>query len=121
MSPSTSPTTHSLSCPHDVLKPTTYPSLFPSARCLTFRNFCQPLSLQSLFINLNIKDLRVGKMKETIGIIGLDVVLNARVVLISLCTKTLHKIKAVLGDEGYRKFIKSSLRHRLKVCEEEKD
>ncbi|KAK9136662.1 hypothetical protein Sjap_007256 [Stephania japonica] len=63
----------------------------------------------------------VMKVKETTGIIGLDVVLNAREVLISLYTKTFHEIKAVLEDEGYKKADESSMRHRLKVCEEEED
>ncbi|KAK9103744.1 hypothetical protein Sjap_020998 [Stephania japonica] len=63
----------------------------------------------------------LAKVKETTGIVGLDVVPNAREVLISLYTKTLHEIKAVPEDEGYRKAVESFTRHRLKACEEEED
>ncbi|XP_068642612.1 probable NADH dehydrogenase [ubiquinone] 1 alpha subcomplex subunit 5, mitochondrial [Aristolochia californica] len=63
----------------------------------------------------------LAKMKETTGIAGLDVVPNAREVLISLYTKTMKEIEAVPPDEGYRKAVESFTKHRLKVCEEEED
>uniref|UniRef100_A0A803N8Q0 Uncharacterized protein n=1 Tax=Chenopodium quinoa TaxID=63459 RepID=A0A803N8Q0_CHEQI len=63
----------------------------------------------------------MAKVKETTGIVGLDVVPNAREVLISLYTKTLKEIQTVPEDEGYRKAVESFTRHRLKVCEEEPD
>ena len=61
------------------------------------------------------------KVKQTTGIVGLDVVPNARAVLIDLYTKTLKEIRAVPEDEGYRKAVESFTRHRLKVCQEEED
>ncbi|XP_021775096.1 probable NADH dehydrogenase [ubiquinone] 1 alpha subcomplex subunit 5, mitochondrial [Chenopodium quinoa] len=63
----------------------------------------------------------MAKVKETTGIVGLDVVPNAREVLISLYSKTLKEIQIVPEDEGYRKAVESFTRHRLKVCEEEPD
>lgn len=63
----------------------------------------------------------MAKVKETTGIVGLDVVPNARAVLISLYTKTLNEIKTVPEDEGYRKAVESFTNHRLKVCQEEED
>lgn len=63
----------------------------------------------------------MAKVKETTGIVGLDVVPNAREVLISLYAKTLKEIQAVPEDEGYRKAVESFTRHRLKVCQEEDD
>ncbi|OVA02113.1 ETC complex I subunit [Macleaya cordata] len=63
----------------------------------------------------------LAKVKQTTGIVGLDVVPNAREVLISLYTKTLKEIQAVPEDEGYRKAVESFTRHRLEVCEEEED
>ncbi|XP_050224868.1 probable NADH dehydrogenase [ubiquinone] 1 alpha subcomplex subunit 5, mitochondrial [Mercurialis annua] len=63
----------------------------------------------------------MAKMKETTGIVGLDVVPNAREVLINLYTKTLKEIKAVPEDEGYRKAVESFTSNRLKVCREEED
>ncbi|GMH26821.1 hypothetical protein Nepgr_028664 [Nepenthes gracilis] len=63
----------------------------------------------------------MAKVKETTGIVGLEVVPNAREVLISLYTKTLREIQAVPEDEGYRKAVESFTRHRLKVCQEEED
>ncbi|URD79786.1 NADH dehydrogenase (ubiquinone) 1 alpha subcomplex [Musa troglodytarum] len=62
-----------------------------------------------------------GKVKETTGIVGLDVVPNAREVLVSLYNRTLKEIQAVPQDEGYRKAIESFTRHRLQVCQEEED
>ncbi|KAG0501143.1 hypothetical protein HPP92_001215 [Vanilla planifolia] len=63
----------------------------------------------------------MAKVKETTGIGGLDVVPNARAVLISLYTRTLKEIQAVPEDEGYRKAVESFTRHRLQVCQEEED
>lgn len=74
------------------------------------RRFARPSSL-----------LMMSKLKETTGIVGLEVVPNAREVLIGLYTKTLTEIQRVPEDEGYRKAVESFTRHRLKVCEEEED
>ncbi|XP_010482661.1 PREDICTED: probable NADH dehydrogenase [ubiquinone] 1 alpha subcomplex subunit 5, mitochondrial [Camelina sativa] len=63
----------------------------------------------------------LAKVKETTGIVGLDVVPNARVVLIDLYNKTLKEIQAVPEDEGYRKSVEAFTRHRLSVCKEEED
>ncbi|KAL6503905.1 hypothetical protein OROGR_025828 [Orobanche gracilis] len=65
--------------------------------------------------------MMMARMKETTGIVGLDVVPNAREVLIGLYTKTLEEIKSVPEDEGYRKAVESFTRHRLNVCQEEKE
>ncbi|KAJ8554372.1 hypothetical protein K7X08_025050 [Anisodus acutangulus] len=65
--------------------------------------------------------MMMAKVKETTGIVGLDVVPNAREVLINLYGKTLDEIKAVPEDEGYRKAVESFTRHRLCVCQEEED
>ena len=61
------------------------------------------------------------RVKETTGIVGLEVVPNAREVLISLYTKTLKEIKAVPENEGYRKAVESFTNHRLSVCHEEEE
>ncbi|CAL1371094.1 unnamed protein product [Linum trigynum] len=63
----------------------------------------------------------MAKVKQTTGIVGLDVVPNAKEVLISLYSKTLNEIQAVPPDEGYRKAVESFTKHRLKVCQEEED
>ncbi|KAL5727177.1 hypothetical protein ACHQM5_000401 [Ranunculus cassubicifolius] len=63
----------------------------------------------------------LSKIKETTGIVGLEVVPNAREVLISLYNKTLKEIQAVPEDEGYRKAVESFTKQRLQVCVEEKD
>ncbi|KAL6291578.1 hypothetical protein ACE6H2_009088 [Prunus campanulata] len=63
----------------------------------------------------------MAKVKQTTGIVGLDVVPNAREVLIELYSKTLKEIQAVPEDEGYRKAVESFTRQRLKVCREEED
>ncbi|GAB4827310.1 hypothetical protein Ancab_034196 [Ancistrocladus abbreviatus] len=63
----------------------------------------------------------MAKVKETTGIVGLEVVPNAREVLISLYNQTLREIQAVPEDEGYRKAVESFTRHRLKICQQEED
>ncbi|MBA0689939.1 hypothetical protein Goari_007640 [Gossypium aridum] len=73
-----------------------------------------------MFLRLVSRPL-LAKFKETTGIVGLDVVPNAREVLIGLYNKTLKEIQAVPEDEGYRKAVESFTRHRLKVCQEEED
>jgi NADH dehydrogenase (ubiquinone) 1 alpha subcomplex subunit 5 len=60
-------------------------------------------------------------IKETTGIVGLDVVPNAREVLIGLYTRTLKEIESVPKDEGYRKAVESFTKHRLQICQEEDD
>ncbi|GAB2299202.1 hypothetical protein Dimus_033274 [Dionaea muscipula] len=63
----------------------------------------------------------MAEVKATTGIVGLEVVPNAREVLISLYRKTLKEIEAVPEDEGYRKAVESFTRHRLNVCQEVED
>ncbi|CAL4939099.1 unnamed protein product [Urochloa decumbens] len=60
-------------------------------------------------------------VKDTTGIVGLDVVPNAREVLIGLYTRTLKEIESVPKDEGYRKAVESFTNHRLQICQEEDD
>ncbi|XP_006843342.2 probable NADH dehydrogenase [ubiquinone] 1 alpha subcomplex subunit 5, mitochondrial [Amborella trichopoda] len=63
----------------------------------------------------------LAKLKETTGIVGLEVVPNAREVLISLYSRTLKEIQAVPETEGYRKAVETFTNHRLKICREEQD
>ncbi|RAL46396.1 unnamed protein product [Cuscuta campestris] len=65
--------------------------------------------------------MMAAKVKETTGIVGLEVMPNAKEVLINLYRKTLDEIKFVPEDEGYRKAVESFTRHRLSVCLEEED
>ncbi|XP_047072120.1 probable NADH dehydrogenase [ubiquinone] 1 alpha subcomplex subunit 5, mitochondrial [Lolium rigidum] len=60
-------------------------------------------------------------VKQTTGIVGLEVEPEARKVLIGLYTRALDEIKAVPEDEGYRKAVESFTRHRLQICQEEDD
>lgn len=60
----------------------------------------------------------LAKVKHTTGIVGLDVVPNAREVLIELYTKTLKEVQAIPEDEGYRKAVEHFTQFRLKVCQE---
>ncbi|KAJ3683029.1 hypothetical protein LUZ60_013256 [Juncus effusus] len=62
-----------------------------------------------------------ARIKETTGIVGLDVVPNAREVLIGLYSRTLKEIEAVPEDEGYRKAVESFTKHRLQICQQEDD
>ncbi|GFY83310.1 NADH-ubiquinone oxidoreductase-like protein [Actinidia rufa] len=73
-----------------------------------------------MFLRMAVRPL-MARVKETTGIVGLEVVPNAREVLIGLYNKTLKEIQTVPEDEGYRKAVESFTRHRLKVCQEEHD
>lgn len=63
----------------------------------------------------------LAKVKETTGIVGLEVVPNAREVLISLYDKTLNEIKTIPENVRYRKHVEAFTNHRRKVCQEEED
>lgn len=65
--------------------------------------------------------MAAGKVKTTTGIVGLEVVPNAREVLIGLYTKTLAEIQSVPPDEGYRKAVESFTKNRLQICQQEDD
>ncbi|PSS34289.1 NADH dehydrogenase [ubiquinone] 1 alpha subcomplex subunit 5 like [Actinidia chinensis var. chinensis] len=73
-----------------------------------------------MFLRMASRPL-MARVKETTGIVGLEVVPNAREVLIGLYNKTLKEIQTVPEDEGYRKAVESFTRHRLNVCQEEHD
>ncbi|XP_057508454.1 probable NADH dehydrogenase [ubiquinone] 1 alpha subcomplex subunit 5, mitochondrial isoform X2 [Actinidia eriantha] len=77
-------------------------------------------SREKMFLRMASRPL-MARVKETTGIVGLEVVPNAREVLISLYNKTLKEIQTVPEDEGYRKAVESFTRHRLNVCQEEHD
>ena len=63
----------------------------------------------------------LAKVKETTGIVGLQVVPNAREVLISLYNKTLKEVQVIPENVGYRKHVEAFTKHRLQVCLEEED
>ncbi|KAK8965575.1 hypothetical protein KSP40_PGU021275 [Platanthera guangdongensis] len=55
------------------------------------------------------------KVKETVGIVGLEVLPNRQVVLISLYKQTLMEIMAVPKKEGYHKAMESFANHPLRA------
>ncbi|KAH9309260.1 hypothetical protein KI387_037171 [Taxus chinensis] len=63
----------------------------------------------------------LAMVKESTGIVGLDVVPNARQVLISLYNKTLKEVQIIPPNVPYRKHVEAFTNHRLKVCQEEQD
>lgn len=63
----------------------------------------------------------MAKVKALTKIVGLDMVLNAREVLVGLYSKTLKEFRKVLKDEGYHNAMESFTKHRLSVCKEEED
>ncbi|CAM6020013.1 unnamed protein product [Sphagnum balticum] len=60
-------------------------------------------------------------VKATTGIVGLEVVPNAREVLISLYRETLKAVEPIPTTAQYRKSVEALTQHRLKVCMEEED
>jgi len=65
--------------------------------------------------------LLASASKGSTGIVGLDVVPNAREVLISLYQQTLQAVKPIPESAQYRKSVEALTQHRLKVCQEEED
>uniref|UniRef100_A0A0C9S3A1 TSA: Wollemia nobilis Ref_Wollemi_Transcript_15414_792 transcribed RNA sequence n=1 Tax=Wollemia nobilis TaxID=56998 RepID=A0A0C9S3A1_9CONI len=63
----------------------------------------------------------LAKVKESTGIVGLEVVPNSREVLISLYNKTLKEVQIIPPNASYRKHVEAFTHHRLKVCQEEED
>ncbi|KAK8945744.1 hypothetical protein KSP40_PGU004400 [Platanthera guangdongensis] len=57
------------------------------------------------------------KVKETVRIVGFEVVPNWQVVMITLYKKPLTEIKAVPKEEGYRKAMESFANHPLRACD----
>ncbi|CAI5470392.1 unnamed protein product [Closterium sp. Yama58-4] len=62
-----------------------------------------------------------AQAKESTGIVGLDVVPNARQVLIGLYNQTLSAVQVIPQEVVYRQNVEALTRHRLAVCEEEQD
>ncbi|GAQ81908.1 NADH-ubiquinone oxidoreductase 1 alpha subcomplex subunit 5 [Klebsormidium nitens] len=60
--------------------------------------------------------------KESTGIVGLDVVPNAREVLIGLYDQTLKVVKDQIPEQAeYRRSVERITNYRLKVCQEEEE
>ncbi|KAK3282947.1 hypothetical protein CYMTET_9339 [Cymbomonas tetramitiformis] len=59
-------------------------------------------------------------VKESTYIVGLEVVPNAREVLIGLYSKTLSELKATIPETaGYHQSVKDFTEHRLNICQAE--
>eukprot|EP00246_Nothoceros_aenigmaticus_P001424 TRINITY_DN11937_c0_g1_i1.p1 TRINITY_DN11937_c0_g1~~TRINITY_DN11937_c0_g1_i1.p1 ORF type:complete len:137 (+),score=28.07 TRINITY_DN11937_c0_g1_i1:88-498(+) len=63
----------------------------------------------------------LAAVKESTGLVGLDVVPNAREVLIGIYRQTLDAVRVVPDTAVYRKSVEAFTNERLKVCEEEED
>jgi hypothetical protein len=57
----------------------------------------------------------LASVKETTGIVGLDVVPNAREALITLYQQTLKAVEPIPESAQYRKSVEALTHHRLKV------
>lgn len=63
----------------------------------------------------------LGRVKETTGLVGLEVVPNAREVLIKLYNDTLKAVEGIPDSAEYRKAVERFTKFRLQVCQEEED
>ena len=63
----------------------------------------------------------LSKVKDTTGLVGLDVVPNAREVLIGLYNETLNAVKVIPENAVYRQNVERTTRYRLSICEQERD
>lgn len=63
----------------------------------------------------------LSKVKETTGLVGLDVVPNAREVLIGLYNETLKSVQVIPESAVYRQNVERTTRYRLSVCEQERE
>ena len=57
----------------------------------------------------------LASVKESTGLVGLDVVPNAREVLISLYQQTLKAVAPIPESAQYRKSVEALTQHRLQV------
>ncbi|KAK8954803.1 hypothetical protein KSP39_PZI002043 [Platanthera zijinensis] len=57
------------------------------------------------------------KVRETMGIVGIEVVQNRQVTMISLYKQTLMEIKVVPEEEGYHKAMESFANHPHRACD----
>jgi NADH dehydrogenase (ubiquinone) 1 alpha subcomplex subunit 5 len=64
----------------------------------------------------------LSSVKESTGLVGLDVVPNAREVLIGLYNETLKVVKDQIPERAeYRRSVEQITNYRLKVCQEEEE
>jgi NADH dehydrogenase (ubiquinone) 1 alpha subcomplex subunit 5 len=61
------------------------------------------------------------KQKLTTGITGLDVVPNAREVLIRLYEKTLADVQVMNADVPYRMIVEQTVKHRFDIVKKHTD
>eukprot|EP00924_Labyrinthula_sp_SR-Ha-C_P006904 maker-scaffold_8-snap-gene-4.3-mRNA-1 protein AED:0.19 eAED:0.19 QI:63/1/1/1/1/1/3/30/118 len=69
----------------------------------------------------NAASKAVTPVKSSTGIVGIEVVPNAREILIDLYKKTLEEIKTVPQGSDYRTSIEQITSYRLSVVEKESD
>jgi NADH dehydrogenase (ubiquinone) 1 alpha subcomplex subunit 5 len=63
-----------------------------------------------------------SSLKQTTGIVGLEVIPNGRQVLGDLVRKVLFDVKASIpADAGYRKVVEQTYEHRLSIIEQNED
>eukprot|EP01104_Vermistella_antarctica_P001142 TRINITY_DN11200_c0_g1_i1.p1 TRINITY_DN11200_c0_g1~~TRINITY_DN11200_c0_g1_i1.p1 ORF type:complete len:137 (-),score=24.06 TRINITY_DN11200_c0_g1_i1:236-622(-) len=60
-----------------------------------------------------------ASQKQTTGLTGVEVVPNAREVLIGLYNRTLEKLNEFPAEAGYRQAVEKTTTERLKVVEQE--
>jgi len=63
----------------------------------------------------------LAKVKETTGLLGVDVVPNAREVLIGLYHQTLQAVQTMPEHAVYRQNVEKFTNYRLQVCQETED
>ena len=61
-------------------------------------------------------------LKQTTGIVGLEVIPNSREVLKGFVVKVLNEVRATVPeDAGYRKVVEATYKHRLDIIESTED
>eukprot|EP00271_Cylindrocystis_brebissonii_P013313 TRINITY_DN33055_c0_g1_i1.p1 TRINITY_DN33055_c0_g1~~TRINITY_DN33055_c0_g1_i1.p1 ORF type:complete len:144 (+),score=31.22 TRINITY_DN33055_c0_g1_i1:210-641(+) len=63
----------------------------------------------------------LASVKESTGLVGLDVVPNAREVLIQLYNDTLKAVQVIPSAAAYRQNVEKFTQYRLRVCEEQQE
>ena len=63
----------------------------------------------------------LSAIKDTTGIVGLDVVPNAREVLISLYNETLKAVQVIPPEAVYRQHVEKFTNFRLRACQENEE
>ena len=83
---------------------------------------CSHVSLKPAAMSFFLRAACLQSLKQTTGIVGLEVIPNGRQVLGDLVKQVLRSVRASIPeDAGYRKVVEQTYEHRLSIIESNED